>query len=67
MPVKKENNTMTTMTKAAFGFALILATASGALAAGHKSTEQSSASVTHQAYPLVEDAIRVPFPQQGGN
>jgi hypothetical protein len=58
---------MSTMTKAAFGLALILATASGALAAGPKSTQQSSASVTHQAYPLVEDAVHVPFPQQGGN
>ena len=58
---------MTTMTKAAFGLALILATASGALAAGHKSTEQRSAPVAHETYPLVNDAIRVPFPQQGGN
>jgi hypothetical protein len=38
MPVKTENDTMTTMTKAAVGLALILATASGALAAGHKNT-----------------------------
>jgi hypothetical protein len=58
---------MTTMTKAAFGLALILATASGALAAGHKSTHQSSAPIASQTYPVIDDAVHVPFPQQGGN
>jgi hypothetical protein len=63
---KKENDTMTTITKAAFGLVLILATASGALAAGHKSTEQRSA--PRETYPVVNDAVHVPFPQlESGN
>jgi hypothetical protein len=68
IPVKRENVTMTTMTKTVFGLALVLATASGALAAthGHKNT-QPTASVERQAYPVVDDAVHVPFPQQGGN
>jgi hypothetical protein len=54
---------MTTITKAAFGLALILASASGALAAGHRSTEHASAPIARQA--LVNDATHVAFPQQG--
>jgi hypothetical protein len=57
---------MITIKKAAFGLALIVATVSGALAAGHKRT-QSSPPIAHQTYPVVNDAVHVAFPQQGGN
>jgi hypothetical protein len=66
---QKRRMIMTTTTKAALGLAIILATASGGLAAtrGHKSTQQSSAPIARQAYPVVDDAVHVAFPQQGGN